>query len=244
MPRDMFGDIVDPSIKVGSKQWYTVPLSIVVHTAIIGAVVIIPLMAARHAADAAVDDGVRGGAAAAPAAAAAAAAAAGRPQAPKPVDGRRTRRPRRSKRRKRSRRRPASKRASRAPSAASKAASSAVSTGGIVGGLEAAPPPPPPPPPPAPVRVGGTIQQPTKIKDVKPGLSADRAVGARAGRRHHRSDHRARRPGAGSQGAALDSAARRGGARRGQAVAVYTPTLLNGVPVPVIMTVTVNFTLQ
>ena len=25
---------------------------------------------------------------------------------------------------------------------------------------------------------------------------------------------------------------------------VYTPTLLNGVPVPVIMTVTVNFTLQ
>ena len=46
MPRDMFGDVVDPSIKVGSQKWYTVPLSIAVHTAVIGAVVIIPLMAA------------------------------------------------------------------------------------------------------------------------------------------------------------------------------------------------------
>ena len=46
MAKDMFGDIVEPSIKVGSQKWYTVPLSIIVHTAIIGAVVIIPLMAA------------------------------------------------------------------------------------------------------------------------------------------------------------------------------------------------------
>ena len=92
-------------------------------------------------------------------------------------------------------------------------------TGGIVGGLEAAPPPPPPPPPPpAPVRVGGNIKQPTKMKDVQAGLSGDRAVGARAGRRHHRGDDRPERPRAGSQGAPLDSAARRGGARRGEAV--------------------------
>ena len=28
MPRDMFGDVVEPSIKVGSQKWYTVPLSI------------------------------------------------------------------------------------------------------------------------------------------------------------------------------------------------------------------------
>ena len=47
MPRgEMFGDVVEPSIKVGSQKWYTVPLSIVVHTALIGAVIIIPLMAA------------------------------------------------------------------------------------------------------------------------------------------------------------------------------------------------------
>ena len=46
MPRNMFGDIVEPSIKVGSKKnWYTVPLSIIMHAAIIGAVLIIPMMA-------------------------------------------------------------------------------------------------------------------------------------------------------------------------------------------------------
>ena len=31
MPKDMFGDVVDPSIKVGSQKWYTVPLSILAH---------------------------------------------------------------------------------------------------------------------------------------------------------------------------------------------------------------------
>ena len=41
----MFGDIVDPSVKVGNKQWYTVPLSVLIHTLVIGAIVIIPLMA-------------------------------------------------------------------------------------------------------------------------------------------------------------------------------------------------------
>ncbi len=41
----MFGDIVDPSVKVGSRKWYTVPVSIGVHTALLAAVVIIPLMA-------------------------------------------------------------------------------------------------------------------------------------------------------------------------------------------------------
>lgn len=45
MRRQMFGDIADPSVKVGTKQWYTVPFSILVHTLIIGAMVIVPLMA-------------------------------------------------------------------------------------------------------------------------------------------------------------------------------------------------------
>ena len=31
MAKDMFGDIVEPSIKVGSKKWYTVPVSIIAH---------------------------------------------------------------------------------------------------------------------------------------------------------------------------------------------------------------------
>ena len=46
MPRDMFGDVVQSSITLGSRKWYTVPLSIFVHTLLIAAVVIIPLMAA------------------------------------------------------------------------------------------------------------------------------------------------------------------------------------------------------
>ena len=45
MPRDMFGDVVDPSIKLGSQKWYTVPLSILAHVALFAAVIIIPLMA-------------------------------------------------------------------------------------------------------------------------------------------------------------------------------------------------------
>ena len=46
MPRDLFGDVVNPSIKIGSKKWYTVPLSFLAHLVIIGAIVIVPLMAA------------------------------------------------------------------------------------------------------------------------------------------------------------------------------------------------------
>ena len=45
MPRDMFGDVVDPSIKVGGQKWYTVPLSIIVHVVLIGSIIIVPLMA-------------------------------------------------------------------------------------------------------------------------------------------------------------------------------------------------------
>ncbi len=46
MPRHMFGDIVEPSVKVGTNQWYTVPVSILVHTAAVLALIVIPLMAA------------------------------------------------------------------------------------------------------------------------------------------------------------------------------------------------------
>ena len=42
----MFGDISNPSVRVGSRKWYTVPLSIVAHVVVLGAIVIIPLMAA------------------------------------------------------------------------------------------------------------------------------------------------------------------------------------------------------
>ena len=111
------------------------------------------------------------------------------------------------------------------------------------------PPPPPPPPPPgelldgqAPVRVGGNIKPPTKTRDVKPVYPADAQA-------------------AGVQGvvimeATIDPAGNIATARvlRGQPLldqaaldAVkqwqFAPTMLNNVYVPVIMTVTVNFTL-
>ena len=46
MAREMFGDVVKPSITVGSKQWYTLPLSILAHVAVIGVLIVIPLLAA------------------------------------------------------------------------------------------------------------------------------------------------------------------------------------------------------
>ena len=113
--------------------------------------------------------------------------------------------------------------------------------GGIVG-LEAAPPPPPPPPA-APVRVGGNIKQPTKIKDVKPVYPAI-AQSARVqgvviieaviGPNGTVQEAKVLRSIPLLDAAALDAV------KQWQ----FTPTLLNGVPVPVIMTVTVNFTLQ
>jgi protein TonB len=109
--------------------------------------------------------------------------------------------------------------------------------GGVVGGLPDAPPPV------QPVRVGGQIKEPKKIKDVKP-VYPDIAKQARV-------------QGLvilectiSPQGKVTDVKVLRGlpllDAAAEEAVKqwVYTPTLLNGVPVPVIMTVTVNFRLS
>jgi TonB family protein len=119
------------------------------------------------------------------------------------------------------------------------------------------PQPPPPPPPPtrppcdrgvlatmqAPVRVGGNIQPPTKLRDVRPVYPIDAQV--------------ARVQGVVIVEAIIDESGRvvqacvlrsipllDDPALNAVAQWEFTPTLLNGAPVPVIMTVTVNFTLQ
>ncbi len=46
MPRDLFGDVTDPSIKIGNRKWYTVPLSLAAHVAVIVPLVLVPLLAA------------------------------------------------------------------------------------------------------------------------------------------------------------------------------------------------------
>jgi protein TonB len=121
---------------------------------------------------------------------------------------------------------------------------------------DSAPPPPPPPPPgitppcdrsvsatlQAPIRVGGNIKAPTKVKDVRPMYPAE-AQAAKI------------------QGVVIIEATIDEYGRIVQACVLrsiplldeaalqavgqweFTPTLLNGAPVPVIMTVTVNFTL-
>ena len=121
----------------------------------------------------------------------------------------------------------------------------------------APPPPPPPPPPPGrpgcdpltapegppPVRVGGNIRAPTKTVDARP-VYPDVAQEARV------------------QGVVIIEALINPDGTVGRACVLrsipllaeaaveavrqwqFTPTLLNGVAVPVMMTVTVNFTLQ
>ena len=223
MPRDMFGDVVNPTIKLGSQKWYTVPLSIVAHVAIFGAVIIIPLMAADVLPTPPTMM-----------------AFVGAPPKVQPV--------------------PVSN-PNAAPTEAPKEIvpepPSVPSTAGVPGGVEGGIPggtvggvvgglpeaPPPPPPPTAPVRVGGNIKTPTKTKDVRPvyppiaqsaRVSGVVIIEATIGADGKVKDAKVLRSIPLLDQAALDAV------KQWQ----FTPTLLNGVPVPVIMTVTVNFTLQ
>jgi protein TonB len=115
--------------------------------------------------------------------------------------------------------------------------------GGVVGGVVGGLPDAPPPPPVAAVRVGGQIKEPKKLKNVSP-VYPDIAKQARV-------------QGVvilectiSPQGRVSDVKVLRGIPLLDQSAIdavkqwVYTPTLLNGVPVPVIMTVTVNFKLS
>lgn len=45
MPRDLFGDVTDPSVRVGNRKWYTVPLSLAAHTFALFILVVVPLLA-------------------------------------------------------------------------------------------------------------------------------------------------------------------------------------------------------
>ena len=91
------------------------------------------------------------------------------------------------------------------------------------------------------VRVGGQIKPPTKIKDVKPiypaiaqsaGVTGTVTIEATIGEDGKVSDAKVVRSVALLDQAALDAV------RQWE----YMPTLLNGVPVPVLTTITVNFT--
>jgi protein TonB len=115
--------------------------------------------------------------------------------------------------------------------------------GGVVGGVVGGLPDAPPPPAAKPVRVGGDVREPRRILDVAPVYPALAA--------------RAHVEGVVIIEATIDTRGRVANATvlRGVPVLeeaaleavrkwVYTPTLLDGVPTPIIMTVTVRFRLQ
>jgi len=115
--------------------------------------------------------------------------------------------------------------------------------GGVVGGLPAAPPPPPPPPAAAPVRVGGTIKAPAKTKHVNPVYppvaQSSRIQGVVILEAVIGPDGRVTGAKVLKSIPLLDQAAL-------DAVKQweFTPTVVNGVAVPVIMTTTVTFSLN
>lgn len=133
----------------------------------------------------------------------------------------------------------------RAPEAEEQVFQTGVVDGGVEGGLslETGLAVPPPPKPAAPVRAGGDVREPRKVQHVAPvyppaalaarvqGMVIVEAVIAPDGSVR---DARVLRSQPLLDAAALDAV------RQWR----YTPTLLNGTPVPVIVTVTVNFTLQ
>ena len=233
MPRSMFQDVVCPHAD-STRKWYTLPLSFVIHTSILVVLVVIPLMA--------------GDVLPSPRVITAFVNSAQPPAPPPPMAVRRVS-------------------VQPAPPADFSAAPVEPPEGikpsdglviepesvepGVPGVIEGfanlVTPEPQPPPPPVtvvkPVRPGGVITAPTRIKDVLPvyppmaqsvKVQGDVIIEATIG-----PDGKVQNAKVLRSVPLLDQAA---------VAAVlaweYTPTLLNGQPVPVIMTVTVRFRLQ
>jgi periplasmic protein TonB len=237
MPRDLFGDVTAPSIRVGGRKWYTVPLSLVAHTVAIVAIAIVPLLAT--------------GALPIPHNSVAFTItpleipapppmrrATSQPEKPAPNPNLAPVEP------------PATIEKERDFEPFENTTGSPVGVEGIgvVTGVESviAPPPPPakaPPPPQEPVRPGGNIRQPVKVRHVAPdypqlaqiarveGMVIIEATIAIDGRVQNTRVMRGH--------PMLDEAAL-AAVRQW----MFTPTTLNGVPVAVIMTVTVHFQLN
>jgi periplasmic protein TonB len=118
-----------------------------------------------------------------------------------------------------------------------------VPAGDVISGGDSAPPPPPRPPAAPPLRVGGVIQAPTRVAYVAPVYPrlalASKVEGtvileAMIDEKGAVREVRVLRSSQLLDGAAVDAV------RQWR----FTPTLLNGQPVPVVMTVTVGFSLK
>ena len=233
--RDLFATVVAPPLTLGSRQWYTVPLAVFLHVLGIGAGVIAPLMATDVLPSP-------------PALLAFVTAPAPplSPPAPPPVNRIAERPPTTDLR--------SDAAPVEAPSGIMPEAlpsEGAVEDDGLVAGivpgsvmgLFESPAPPPPPAVPVKVRVGGSIQQLRKIRHVNPAypqIAQDaRVEGVVIIEATIGPDGRVQAAKILKSIALLDQPAF-------EAVQQweFTPTLLNSVPVSVVMTVTVNFTLR
>ena len=233
MPRDLFGDVTRPSISIGNRKWYTVPVSLLSHSAVVFAVIVIPLLATDVLPEPWEKIHFDFPMTPPP------------PPPPPPI-----------------RRDPIPTDLPPDPNAAPHVIPDGIAperpiepgfegdrpTGIVFGdpdpSVVLAPPEAPPPVPVKPVQVGGVIRRPQKVHDAQPV--------------YHPLAIQARVQGIviieatiGPDGAVIDARVLRSVMPLLDEAAVaavrqwqYTPTLLNGVPVPVIMTVTVQFTLQ
>jgi protein TonB len=245
MAGQMFRDVVKPSVRVGGRRGYTVPLSIAVHALLLGAVIIVPLVAidssrlptpsAMFAFITTADPPVRPPEAPPRVATAQQRVPADPNPGTPPLDA------------------PAGITPERPGQPTADLLTGIENATGVApgGGFERSTVLPPPPPPPARspaspapvVRPGGDIQRPAKIKDVPPVYpriaQAARVQGfviieATIGPTGTVQDARILRSVPLLDAAALEAV------RQWE----YTPTLLNGMPVAVLMTITINFTLH
>jgi len=241
--RDLFADVAHSSMKVGSRAGYTVPLSIVTHIAVATIVIFGPLLAPTPSP------------VASPVMALIVPTQSDPPSMPPaPRSNQATRTPVTASHASA----PGPAAPATAPDNISRArdevasvlASGPVVASGIPGpdvgsvpGVGTTPQLPPSPPPSTPVRTGGQISNPAKTKDVRPVYPAI-AVANRV-------------QGTVTIEAIIGTDGRVKDARIVQSIPLldqsalaavlqwqFRPTLLNGIAVPVIMSVTVNFTLH
>lgn len=233
MPRDLFGEVTRPSITIGRRKWYTLPLSLLTHSCALALLFAAPILAPSMMPEVWRGDVIAYMTKVLP------------PPPPAPPV------------RPDVRKRPAVD-----PNAAPIEAPTGVTKepatlpvfetdqpvgDGFVAGVTDhrlfEPAPLQPSAPVEPIRVGGSIRPPLKIRDARP-VYPSMAIAARIegvviidatiGADGRVLDVRLLRSAPFLDEAALDAV------RQWQ----FTPTLLNGVPVPVLMTVTVRFTLK
>ena len=230
MPRDLFGDVTRPSISIGNRKWYTVPLSLCTHSLAIALLIALPLLAPAVMPAVFADDDPEWI----------------RITPPTPPPPPRSIEPVKPEHLSAIPITAPEGIAPEQPRIEAGFENDHAGPGFVEGVFDSSAivaPPPLPEVPQQPIRVGGTVRQPQKVRDVKPvypqlalisrvegvviieaTIGADgRVVNARVLRTAHLLDR-----------AALEAA------RQWE----FTPTLLNGAPVPVIMTVTVAFQLD